>query len=384
MPVELGGTWVAPQYHRHVDAEMRRYGLRLADHGLAPGRFVWRFDGAITPGFPLAGEQLYELERVLYRIVEASHRIDVEQPRDTQDLSDLDVSVEAFLRAEPISDRTYEFLSAFGSLGSGAASDEWSALTALSLIAAFDHSAYAWFAAVVDKLEGGTQSLVDALAEDADPSLQTSATVTRITQDDGAVTVACADGCTYRAGAAIVAAPVNVWRDIAFDPPLSDAKATLAREGHPNRMGKVWVLADGVPEDAVGFGPGNDLLFLAPQYRVDDGVLMVGFSSPPALLDVTDAAAVGKAVRAYFPDAQITAVDAHDWVADPFSRGGWLTHRPGQASRLMSGVQRPDGRVCFAGADIANGWIGWIDGALESAHRAAEQALKITATPSSS
>jgi hypothetical protein len=174
-----------------------------------------------------------------------------------------------------------------------------------------------------------------------------------------------------------------VWRDIAFDPPLSDAKATLARDGHPNRMGKVWVLADGVPEDSMGFGPGNDLLFLAPQYRVDDGVLMVGFSSPPALLDVTDAFAVRDAVHAYFPDAQVTGVDAHDWVADPFSRGGWLTYRPGQASRLMSGVQQPEGRICFAGADIANGWIGWIDGALESAHRAAGQALDIASTPTS-
>ena len=168
-PIEMGGTWVAPQYQPWVAEEMRRYGLRLAEHALTPSRFVWRFDGAITPGFPLAGQELYELERALYRIIEAAHRIDVGRPRDLQDLADLDVSVDEFLRAEPMSRRTYDFLSAFGSLGSGAPPDEWSALTALSLIAASDRSAYAWFAAVVDKLEGGTRSLLDALAGDADP-----------------------------------------------------------------------------------------------------------------------------------------------------------------------------------------------------------------------
>ena len=116
----------------------------------------------------------------------------------------------------------------------------------------------------------------------------------------------------------------------------------------------------------MGFGPGNDLLFVAPQYRVGDAVLMVGFSSPPSLLDVTDAAAVGEAVRAYFPGARVEAVDAHrPGRRSVLWRGGWLTYRPGQGDAPMSAVQQPDARVCFAGADIANGWIGWIDGALD-------------------
>jgi monoamine oxidase len=54
-----------------------------------------------------------------------------------------------------------------------------------------------------------------------------------------------------------------------------------------------------------------------------------------------------------------------------------MTWRPRQASRLMSSLARVEGRVAFAGADIATAWIGWLDGALESGARAAAEALRV-------
>ena len=67
----------------------------------------------------------------------------------------------------------------------------------------------------------------------------------------------------------------------------------------------------------------------------------------------------------------MVATDAHDWNADEFSRGTWMAYRPGQVMRHASGLQRPEGRLAFAGSDLASGWAGWIDGAVESGHRAA-------------
>ena len=373
--VELGAAWVAPRYHRWVAQEMDRYGLALAEPVDMGASFNWRFDGEVSSAFPLAGDQLFELERAIYRIIEASHRIDTDVPRDEGDLTALDVSVEEFLRGLDLSERTYDFLAGFGSLGSGAESSEWSAITALSLIAAFDCSAYAWLAAVTDKFAGGTATVVDALVGDAQPDVRLSTAVERVEQRPGEVVVSAAGGQTFAASAVIMAVPLNVWRDIEFVPELSEAKATLRSEGHPNRMGKLWALVEGAPPDTTAFGPDSDLLLLAPQYEVDGALLMVGFSAPPSTLDVTDGAAVERAVRQHFPHASVRASLAHDWNADPFSNGGWQTYRPGHATRYMSGLQTPEGRVYFAGADTATKWIGWLDGALETGARAAGQAL---------
>jgi monoamine oxidase len=40
----------------------------------------------------------------------------------------------------------------------------------------------------------------------------------------------------------------------------------------------------------------------------------------------------------------------------------------------LPGLQAPEGRVVFAGSELANGWGGFIDGAIESGLRAARQA----------
>ncbi|WP_331446707.1 FAD-dependent oxidoreductase [Streptomyces xanthochromogenes] len=42
---------------------------------------------------------------------------------------------------------------------------------------------------------------------------------------------------------------------------------------------------------------------------------------------------------------------------------------------LYPDVQAPKGRLAFASGDIANGWSGYIDGAIESGARAAKDVL---------
>jgi monoamine oxidase len=375
--VELGGAWISPRHHHWVAAEMSRYGIGLAEAHATAGAFQWRFDGSVSRDFPLQGRQIYELERALYHVIAASRRVNTETPRDRQELADLDVSLDEFLGGLELDQRTRQFLEGFGALGSGAASSDWSVLTALSLIAAFDCSAYAWYAAVADKFAGGTGSVIAALAEDAAPEVRLSTAVTRVEQRADEVLISTADAAILSAGVVVLAVPVNVWSDIEFVPPLSGAKATVSAARHPNRMAKVWTLVEGAPSEVVAFGPASDLLYLAPQLDVGGASLMVGFSSPPHLLDVTDAAAVEHAVRQHHPASTVLAVDAHDWNADPYSNGGWMTYRPGQASRLMSALQEPEGRIAFGGADIATRWIGWLDGALETGARAAVQALEL-------
>jgi monoamine oxidase len=75
------------------------------------------------------------------------------------------------------------------------------------------------------------------------------------------------------------------------------------------------------------------------------------------------------------PGYEVVAARAKDWLGEEFSRGTWAIHRPGWYTTHHANARRPEGRVVFAGSDIANGWSGFIDGAIESGFRGAALAL---------
>ena len=76
------------------------------------------------------------------------------------------------------------------------------------------------------------------------------------------------------------------------------------------------------------------------------------------------------ALRAWLPDVEVLEVASHDWVADDLSGETWPMQRAGQLTESLVELQRPEGRVFLAGSDYANGWAGFIDGAIESGMRA--------------
>jgi monoamine oxidase len=79
------------------------------------------------------------------------------------------------------------------------------------------------------------------------------------------------------------------------------------------------------------------------------------------------------------PGYEVLDATAHDWLADEFSRGTWAIHRPGWYTDHHAQMQRPEGRVLLAGSDLADGWAGFMDGAIESGIRAGGWAVRETA-----
>ncbi|HTE62905.1 MAG TPA: FAD-dependent oxidoreductase, partial [Solirubrobacteraceae bacterium] len=94
-------------------------------------------------------------------------------------------------------------------------------------------------------------------------------------------------------------------------------------------------------------------------------------------LDATDLGEVQRALDEISPGYQVMDAVAHDWLADEFSQGTWAIHRPGWYTTYHSEMRRPEGRVILAGSDLANGWSGFIDGAIESGVRAGRLALEL-------
>jgi monoamine oxidase len=95
-------------------------------------------------------------------------------------------------------------------------------------------------------------------------------------------------------------------------------------------------------------------------------------------VDLGDDAAVAAAVRAHLPDAEVVRTSGHDWVTDPFSKGTWLAVPPPWFSDgTFEQLREPEGRLLFAGSDIAGEGAGWIEGAVGSGRDAAGAAAAI-------
>ena len=139
-----------------------------------------------------------------------------------------------------------------------------------------------------------------------------------------------------------------------------------ALEGQSGLGTKVWFRLEGVTEPFVAFGEKDwPLNFFQGEYPDGDGIIVIGFGPDASAIDPTDVGAIEEVIGRLIPRARVTAVEAHDWVADEFAGETWPMHKPGFLSGALGGFHSGEGRIRFAGADYARGWGGFIDGAIE-------------------
>jgi monoamine oxidase len=125
--------------------------------------------------------------------------------------------------------------------------------------------------------------------------------------------------------------------------------------------------------------PGHPFGYLATDELLDDGTqLLIGFGIDAEQCDASDLPSIQRQLDEILPGYEVLDATAHDWLADEFSRGTWAIHRPGWYEHHHAAMRRPDGRVLLAGSDLANGWAGFIDGAIESGLRAGAQAAALS------
>jgi monoamine oxidase len=159
---------------------------------------------------------------------------------------------------------------------------------------------------------------------------------------------------------------LNVLDTIQFAPSLSDGKRAAAGEGQSSHGIKVWIRVRG-DHDYFAVAPTtNGITFLQSEYKVDGDTLFVSFGSDADALDPADKDAVAQAAAELLPSHEIVDSHAHNWTGDEFTQGTWSMYRPNQLTRYLRELQHPEGRVFLATSDVANGWNGFIDGAIES------------------
>ena len=219
----------------------------------------------------------------------------------------------------------------------------------------------------------GTRGLIDAMAAQAEFATWLSTPVHSVGRVSDGVEVRTRNGDVLRARTCVLAVPLNVLPHIGFDD-LSAAKRAAIAVGQASRGIKLWLRVRGEVRGINAIKPAHPFGYLMSDRVLADGTqLLVGFGRDAAAMDFDDRAAVQRALDELFPGLEIVDTMTHDWLADEFARGTWAIHRPGWYTRHHASMRAPESGLVFAGSDLADGWSGFVDGAIESGLRASLQ-----------
>ncbi|UOT03254.1 FAD-dependent oxidoreductase [Rhodococcus opacus] len=376
--LDFGGTWVH-WTQPHVWAEIGRYDLPLvtspvAEHGL------WKVGDEIRSG---TTEKMFELLDPGMTAVLAGSAEKLPNPFHFRPVSDELKALDHISIAEKIDELGLDAeqhalvegmwalnFSGRPEVGAYTQGLRWCALTGGNWQLLFE-------ACATYKLAGGTKTLLDAIGAQSTAEVRLNSRVRRIEQDADGVTVTLTDGRTLTAREAIVTVPLNILNSIEFAPALPADIVSVADEGQASTGAKVWVRVKGDIGKTAALGPSSCALnFFQYEYDLDGDSLIVAFGCDATRIDVSDRDAVEAALREWIPGLEVVAVDGHDWVADNLSGQTWPMLRPNQLVAVQNAAAEPHGRVRLAGSDYAEGWAGFIDGAIESGKTAAARILR--------
>jgi monoamine oxidase len=220
-------------------------------------------------------------------------------------------------------------------------------------------------------IDDGTGALLAAIAGGAEFERRLETPVAAVHVADGGVEVQTRSGEAFGARRAIVAVALNALGGIEFSPALPGDKRRAIDLGQASRGIKVMIHARGEEtiQNSIRFR--HPFGYLDSEILLGDGTqLMIGFGGDAERCDPADRDAMQVSLDRILPGYEVLDATAHDWFADEFSRGTWAIHRPGWYEHHHEAMRRPEGNVILAGSDLANGWAGFIDGAIESGLRA--------------
>jgi monoamine oxidase len=243
-------------------------------------------------------------------------------------------------------------------------------------------------AAQTIRFVGGPQQLAERLARRLGRRVVRSCPVAGITQRERAE-VRTARG-TWSAREVILAVPLPLAARLHFDPPLPAAHDQLLQRQPLGTAIKVNAVYDrpfwrsrGLSGSALG-GPG-------PIRVVFDNSPPDG--APGVLVGFFEGAAGARYLRAPRGARRRAALESFAgffgeralrprrylelvWAAEPYTRGAYGSYNPPGVLTELGPVRRqPVGRVRFAGADLADAWPGYMEGAIHDGRRAADEVL---------
>lgn len=366
--LEIGGTYVH-WYQPHLWTELTRYGLEVYRVAQTKKAY-WITDGELRSGSAeeLTALMKEDVEKIMAKANKYLPRPFA--PLESSSFKEMDgVSVTDFFAKFNLTNEQRDLLSSWTGINFNGPQEE-GAITQLFRWWAFSNGKRDVFTDTVGryKIKGGTKSLIEAIAADVKAEIKFSTVVTSIEQTPEGVAVHTNNGESFQAGAAIVTVPLSTLDKIDFKPSLSEKKQAFISERQVSKGVKVWIRLKGEYEPIVTYAPGDyPLQSIIVDDYIDGDTLFVGFGADVKLLDINDKEAVEKVVRAWLPEAEVVECTGHSWAEDEFALESWPMLKPNQLTSYMEEMRRPENGVFLAGTTYANGWAGFIDGAIENA-----------------
>ena len=243
-----------------------------------------------------------------------------------------------------------------------------------------------------DRIAGGAQAISLALLKAVGPeNVLLGQPVSAITQDESGVTVSSTSGKSFRGKRVIVAIPLPLGSQITFTPQLPSLRVQLMNRAYMGAAVKIFVRYEKSfwrdkgfsGEAACGDGP----ISVTYDQCNEDGsspCLMAFVGGKHARtwhsIDLAERKnIVTQRLSRYFGKEALkyTAYQENDWTGEIHSGGGApiALFPSGTLSVHGPALREPVGRIHWAGTETARQCMGFIEGAIESGQRAAEEAL---------
>jgi len=237
------------------------------------------------------------------------------------------------------------------------------------------------------RIRGGNDQLPKALAQRLGARVHYRATLQRIQQNHNQVTVTVNTSgrrSQISADYLICAIPFTVLRSIEVSPAFSPDKQRAIRELSYNSVTRVYVqsptrpwIAEGLSGYAATDLPIGTVWDCTEGQPGARGILesyasgerarrLASLSEPQRIRNVVEN------LQKVFPGVSEGKAVSIVWDADPLVKGAFAWFKRDQMATLLPHIARREGRVFFAG-EHTSPWFGWMQGALESGNRAAQE-----------
>ena len=391
--LDLGGQWVGPG-QTEVLRLIKELDLHVVPTAV-PGRAIWGLAGRLKRGGaavpPLPPRALAEVLVNGARVALMSRRIPPDAPWQASKSRQWDhVTAEDWIRRHLATPAGRDFARIYIRGNAAIEPSETSLLGilfGLRSIGPVRHLA----TAEAFRLREGAHELARRLAERIGDRIRFADPVRAITQDGDGVTVE-SDTCALRCRRVAVCVPPPLASRIAYTPALPDRRAHLLAslpmgasvkfhavykrplwraQGLSGQAmtaeGTVGLTYDNSPDDGTGRGVLVGLVVADEARRLS--------TLDPSRQEQEILASLG---RLFGPDAAAPeALVVQDWSAEEWTGGAYAAHfPPGVWTTYGSAFRARCGRIHWAGTETSSEWYGYMEGALRSGRRAAEEMLQ--------
>lgn len=396
-PPQLGGQWVGPTQDaiKSLAEELGMETFPTPEEGKSLLELKGKrrtYSGAIPKVGPIA---LFDIWRARRRIDRLASTLEPGRPWTHPEAGDLDsMTLADWLAEKTWTKRARTLLRVSGRTIFGAEPEEISMLHAVHYVrgaGGFEPLISTEGGAQEELFKGGAHRLATMLAASLGDRVRLGAAVAGISQAARQVTVELESGERLTAARVVVAIPPPLRGELRFEPELTGVAARVPELAPLGRTAKCVVTYerpfwrdDGLSGAAVSdIGPVT--LTFDSSFPGEERGILVGFVGGADLPDWREGdaearreAILGCLERMFGPQArEPLEYLERDWTGERWTGGGPTSIlAPGSWTEIGGALSEPAGLIHWAGTETADRWPGYMDGAVRSGERAAEEVLE--------